>query len=396
MQYQLKILEELVEFKLSPKKLEFSITTEVLEEVLSCAQSEQIRIKQAILKIINIQNDEVGNKCFIQKHQRGLISMLDAIMKFIDVSFVEIKNNRIDTPKELIGVQKAVYIIIEDILNFIGNRYFKYCDLGTRIPEKYKYLCLKEWETVITEIEKSTLLLNHRLIEIGLGPIRKYLVNKKLVLTYSRVLYYKELLRVIVDVLKVENEEKFDKELIKALVFVNFNSINFAQYCIKIIKSELEIRTKIVEKLEWLAWCLKKINQTPIRGSMVLVKDNPSIKELITQWILEEICFLEKKYQLQAQLERNENFITDTNIKIVTDLSVAQLACFIRLLVEIGAIKNRNKDEMIRFYSDFFMSKQSENVAFGSFRSKYYGINESSKEYIKEMIIKMLNELRKL
>ena len=44
----------------------------------------------------------------------------------------------------------------------------------------------------------------------------------------------------------------------------------------------------------------------------------------------------------------------------------------------------------------FTKSKRKENITYQSFRSKFYNIDESSKEGIKSLIIQLLNKIREL
>lgn len=388
-------MEELVEINLNPQ-ITSSFDFNQLEEVLFFAQTEQTRIKRIISLNINHQSDDKEIRHYVKMHQVGLIEILNALMKTIEATDIFLKTNSLNNEKELLGVQKAIYIILEDVLCYIGFRYNRYCNPGINISEKYKCLFFRKSAKEIYEIEGSGLSICSELLEIGLSPIKTHQANEKARLTYGDILFYNELLRVVKDVVKVSNDEEYENELIRALIFVNFNNIRFVQYCVKRMKVALEKRFQIVDKIELLALCLKRINQTPIRRGLALHRNNPSIKTLLSQWVLEEICFWEKKLQLQAPFGKNTNYLVDTNIKIVTELSVSQLACFIRLFVETGTITNKRKEDIFEYYVKHYQSKKVESIEYGSFRSKYYGIKELTKESVKDLLIKMLNELRKL
>jgi len=136
-------------------------------------------------------------------------------------------------------------------------------------------------------------------------------------------------------------------------------------------------------------------NQTPVRPSIAYLPKQKSIKDFMIEWLLEEICYLEKKEQLSG----NGTAMTITqekNFKVVTELSVSQVACLIRLLVKTGVIKNKNQKQLIEFYAAYTQSKKQENISFESFRSKFYNIEESSKQDIRDLMIRLLNEIRKL
>jgi hypothetical protein len=83
--------------------------------------------------------------------------------------------------------------------------------------------------------------------------------------------------------------------------------------------------------------------------------------------------------------------LVNQGFKVVTELSVAQIACFVRLLVESGVIKNKNRAELITFYAVYTQSKKQENISPESFRTRFYNIEESARQEIRGTIIQLLN-----
>jgi hypothetical protein len=249
LKYELRILEELVGNKLNPVK-ETSISPKLLEEVLSCAQTEQVRIKRMFAYRFNSQIDELETKRFVQRHQLGLINMLDSLTLMVDNIGKELDCSILFFCKELKGVQKVVYLIIEDILSFIVSRYYHFCNLDLKITEKCRYLRVREFKEEIFEIERSILHSEQKLILIVLAPLKREMYNIRMRLTYRKIFFYKELLRSIKSALKIKDAEEQENELIKVLLYINFNSVCFVQYCVRRIKRELEIRSLISEKLE--------------------------------------------------------------------------------------------------------------------------------------------------
>lgn len=392
----LKVLEELVESGLNPLKTESPLTHAALDEVLSNVQAKQSPIKQSISKEVNLTSDIRLRKQIIQTFQVNLINILDCLTNLIETTIHLSHRNHLPHYKLLLGVQKAVYIVIENLLCYIGYRYYNYCNPDIRVSEKYKCLFVRELENKIREIECADLKLNHQLLEIAISRIKRRLSNTKMRLTYRLVLFYKELVRVTDDLKKIKNKEELDDELIRSLIFINFNSVFFVQYCVKRMKSGLENRYKTVDKIEFLALCLKRINQTPVRGGIALFKNYPSVKELLSQWVLDELGYWERKLQLYTPFSGDKNYMIETNIKIATSLSVPQLACFARLFVETGTITNKRKEDILEFFPEHYKTKKCESIEYGSFRTKYYAISESTKEHIRSLIITMLNELRNL
>lgn len=381
---------------MNPQKTETPFTSEVLEEVLSYVQTEIVRLKRVFSNEVYYHTGNETFERFVQTHQIGLIDLLDTLSGVIDLTDNILKKNSIPVPKELSGVQKTVYIIIEDLLSYLGYRYCRYCNRNIKISQKYRCLFLCKLEKEIVEIETAELKISPELLAITLTPVKTRLENTKTRWTYSMVLFYKELLRVTNDIKKIRNKDEHEDELIRSLIFINFNSVYFARYCVKKIKSGLEHRHTVGDKIEFLALCLKKINQTAIRRHMALLNNYPPVKEFLSQWLLAEIFYWERKLQLLSPFKNEKKFLVDTNIKIATDLSVPQLACFVRLLVETGIFTNARKEDILEFFPGHYKTKKCESIEYGSFRSKYYAISDPTKEHIRNLIITMLNELRNL
>jgi hypothetical protein len=117
-----------------------------------------------------------------------------------------------------------------------------------------------------------------------------------------------------------------------------------------------------------------------------------SVKDAISEWISEEIIFLEKKVQLLSPV--NEQIkVVQNNFKLLTDLSVPQYALFLRLINENGIIKNKNTKELLRFYSQHTQTKKVLNISSDSLYVKYYNVSETDRQVVKSYIIKILNQL---
>ena len=161
------------------------------------------------------------------------------------------------------------------------------------------------------------------------------------------------------------------------------------------MRKELAKIDSPARQMERLSWFIKTLNQTPVKPNIAFNSKQTGIKEFLIEWLLEELSYRETKANL-ARLPIPGEAGFDQNYKVETSLSVPQVACLIRLLVETGVIKNKNKTELIKFYAQYTQTKRQENITFHSFKSKFYNIEDSSKQAIKELIIRLLNELRDL
>ena len=75
-----------------------------------------------------------------------------------------------------------------------------------------------------------------------------------------------------------------------------------------------------------------------------------------------------------------------TEFKLEFNMSVSQFAYFIKAFVESGVIQNKNTSELMRFLSKFVKSRRSESIGYESFRAKYYNVENSTKDSVKNLL----------
>ncbi len=244
-------------------------------------------------------------------------------------------------------------------------------------------------------ISKNNSIIHNHLVNIALVPFKRMMVNHKEKITFYQASY----LYKIVNIIEIQTKKtaiEYDESLLKQrLIHINFNSISFLNYLITEIKNEISEMDSTKGQVEKLYWYLKNLNQTHVKPGYIFNPAQKGIKEFITDWIIEEIIFLEKKLLLSSPYGNNPQLL-DPNFKLITCLSVPQIACFIRLLVESGIIKNKNKKELINFSAMLFQSKRQENISAESLRTKFYNIEESARQEVKNLIIQLLNQINKL
>lgn len=67
-------------------------------------------------------------------------------------------------------------------------------------------------------------------------------------------------------------------------------------------------------------------------------------------------------------------------------MSVSQFALFTKAFVESGVIQNKNVSELIRFLSKFVKTKRSGTISPESLRIKYYDVESSTKDAVKNLL----------
>ena len=81
--------------------------------------------------------------------------------------------------------------------------------------------------------------------------------------------------------------------------------------------------------------------------------------------------------------------------KLKTSLSVSQLVYAFRVFSEMGLINAKSQMDLVKFIADNFQTPNAEEISLHSLRSKYYNIDESAKEALRDIVQKMLNKISK-
>ena len=110
------------------------------------------------------------------------------------------------------------------------------------------------------------------------------------------------------------------------------------------------------------------------------------LKDQLSDWLLEEIQYLERKRELVSKSASNEDVFVRKEFKLEFDMSVAQFAYFIKAFVETGVIQNKNISELIRFLAKFVKTKRSESISYDSFRMKYYNVESNTKSSVRNLL----------
>lgn len=81
--------------------------------------------------------------------------------------------------------------------------------------------------------------------------------------------------------------------------------------------------------------------------------------------------------------------------KLKTLLSVSQLVYAFRVFNEMGLINVKNQMDLLKFIADNFQTPNAEKISLHSLRSKYYNIDPSAKEALRDIAQKVVNKISK-
>lgn len=280
---------------------------------------------------------------------------------------------------------------VREVFEFIREYFSGYFDLTQKVPS---YLLLQFKESLKTSAESLKQLVVNNGIEmedIGMivaEVIEQTITEKSTINTYRQINYYKDLFHQF-----LSGDGTLTSSFIRHGFYkLNYNNESFILNEYERLNKACSQLHSIKEKIAFLSYELKKVNQffgTPRNGFLQFL---PSVKEQVGNWIIEEIRFLEKG-TLPIEYA---NTLSEPDNKIHTSLSVAKLAVIIRLLVVDKIIINRTVAPMLRIVGKTFSTLQKDDISIGSLETKYHAPDKATISAVKDMLFKWINILGKL
>jgi len=355
-------------------------------------KKENLNIKRAIKEQVFKYKTNLKIEHFIHKIQLALECQLHLLIKHIEPK----------TKKELyeysnkfdkIDCLKCQFSHLEILLVFLEREYANYLNNKSMVP--YRTVLVDEVEigSKVEYVRNSLLsmVIEKELLQIIFEPLL-YLTNLH---AQEKISYYQYNFskKYVIDIAKFifDNPNCITQlEWCNWLIEMQVNMFNFFDYITSILKNEFNNCDTEIETLELMFHYLKFYNQSKNKLGVSYKENLPEIKFQIYTWLEEEIEFLSRKRELTKKIEhRNES--NGNQNKIHLDLSVAQLAYAINLLIKIGFIKNNNLKEVLQVATELIKTDMTEKISFDSLRSKYYNVETSTTEAVKVKIENLLN-----
>lgn len=398
MTYELEKLNNIISTDLDKlAKDTKKLKTADIDYWVSTIDVEAKRIKKAFIEVAFGTENEKLIERYMSHHQVDLIRLSDCLLHYLDgeVSF-KIKSLTHDPP--FTKLLKYTYGYLEDLINYLENHFSRYFNLDATVPRSYRLMAIHDFKEKLAEIDQQSNArnLDSRLHQVITNPLRRLISGNEEKVTFRKLIYFKKLVFELENFFQNQSSENnLVQNLFSSMIYVNFNSFKFFAYCTEYIKAQYQEKDTLTDQIDNLALTSKIINQTQQKPRVAYCNERQSLKHTLIAWIDEEIAFLEKRHQLTFNMPVVQSDSFTDKFKLQTNMSVAQLAYFIRLLVEEKIITNRNQREVLQFFARFTRTKKAENVSAESLRTRYYNVDTSTKEAVKDLIIRLLNHIRK-
>lgn len=388
--YALEWLDFMVTVTLNPTRTDPTVLdADRSDIILSQAGEEADRIKRAL------QNHTFGLfskrkiQLLVKQYHDSLVMLLDAACE---------NESRIDAAQQIAKrTCQAILEGIEELLNFIENRFGEYIGFDERVPARYLQQIRKDLRTRVdtfksdvaggVDSKKLTDILLHALYSFTNEPLKR-------VVTYREVFYKKELVKEVEKIRLSGDESKMHDALTELLVCLNFNSRSFMDYYTEKIAQRANSFGPLHEKMNHLLLHFKRFNQMHHKPGVKLNPHYADVRKVIGNWFSQEISYLEKKRQWDvAPLASTQpiKMLPEQPFKVLCFLSVDQIAIIFRAMDSLRIVQSRSLNLIFQTIAPYLSTPHKEEISWKSMRSKSSGFEDNDKDVVIHTLQKIIN-----
>lgn len=345
-------------------------------------QTEVERIKRTFIHEVFHFDDERHLERYIQFHQQTLIGLLDKLAHQSQIT----KGSR----KEYLTL---IYTHLDLILQFIERHFVRYFDQDAKAPEVYLTIARTE---LAKDIDSLTTALRNaqaddQLLTVMMQVIQNMLDKGYRDVTFRQVMYAKEMHKELSLLATKESLRDINEELRQIMYYLNVNSVKAVTYHAHYISTLLDTATTRHEKIEQLSLVMKTISQAQVKPGIRYNLKAANLKDQLFEFINVEMDYQERLQRLNSPSPGSGGPISGFKLKF--DASVAQLAYLIRIFLETKIIANTNLTHIIHFLAQFVVTKKSEALSFTSFRTKFYNVEDSTKQSVRTLLTTLIHHI---
>lgn len=386
--YALEWLDQVVNITLNPATQEIGelsqgMISEIVNRSVKENSTQKSFVKQTIFFLTGSQKEER-----IHQYRDTLILLLDQAY--------ENKNDIALNQAELLDACQSIIWCISNILSFVqqvsGEDHF----MQQRVP----FAHLKELKNNIRL--RGEILRLGLLSKIGNEPVADIVMHsfERFTREYSgrqittREVDYKIQLLDGMEKISVSQDEKLNHhELIKTLVYFNFNSRAFANYYIRSVIVSLGSHE---DKVAGLLLEQKNFNQMLRKPGAILNPGFDDLHKVITNWFTQELDYLEKHGERNPpEQEKNAGPNQKPSpFKVLCFLSVDQMALLLRCMDALRIFKAKSLSSVIKSIAPFLSTPHKEQISWENMRSKSYAIEEGDRRTVLKTLESMIEWIK--
>ena len=280
-------------------------------------------IKKAWRVASCMHNDAIILQNYVRQHQLSLISICSQIQRFA-------------------GTNSNLFKHMEEMHLFLIEAFSDFLDMNITIPDYSLPATKQNLKGKLPELEAFFKLLeiSENLTRAIFSRLNDWLEqNDMLLIPYYRLRFFLNLDYIFNELINSKiPEAKSTDILVNRLCHINYNSFAVYEAIKDLIKTQAATKGDAQSQLDFLRGCLLHFKHLPVRSDVYYKPDNRIMARSLSDWLKGYINARENELHKISEEELFESDVENTT-KIMTSLSIEELALLTRLSIESGVIK---------------------------------------------------------
>jgi|GEM_PF-3947316 len=327
-------------------------------------------------------------RTYIRQHQNALTILADDLD-----DFMEMNKDRVAAAPRFTELCSFAFDCIESLGSFIETYFTPWFDQDVRLPKRSMTV---RGVAMLNEINELLSGLGDRGIDDGLVevcrlPFEEPRTNSSYTFSSRRMVYLNTMMQELREIRKSALEgAQLKEQLLRVLLYLNFNSYRFFQYCKQECRRRLALKDTAAERAHLLQWYLAKLESFQTRPGLALRTNRGSLKEQIAAWLQSE---LDTYPALAGGLPAAP--AEQSAEKLRTTLTVPMMGHLLRLMVDAGIVENVRILQLLRLFAGGFSTRHAPNISLTSLKNHYYESDRPTAVAVRELLHKMIASSRK-
>lgn len=370
-----------------------SFSPEELQAWDKTCLEEMSKMEEAVRYQIFYQKNRKQLLKYISGNQATLVRILNHLHTLFTSAANLVPN---ESQQNLLWSGQQLAYKLEDFLGYLANEHtdlFNFDQYSSGfLQERSAQIFRQRLEPVQKYLAEH--LSNPNIVGVILKPYREFTPATIRKYTYRKIRYLDILSKDLSQLVERNlTGEELWKALLVTLLYNNFNTTRLFVTYSRSITSACNEHESLRQQLRYLYLMQKTIRQIIPAPDMAYNPDRPSLQEQLKQWISEEVTYLETQMEQHLCPSIETPVPVDGIKKLHTHLSVAQLACVLKIYMETNAIKNESVSEVIRSFAKLVRTDNSRNISEESLRTKFYNVEQATCDRVKELLRRQLDYL---
>ena len=357
---------------------------------------EAARLHRALPACSLLCPDAAAVTRYVQQHQRTLQNLLTHTQQQLEPAR---RASCYGAPQlySLAEVHQLLYVEVEKLLAYFEQSFPEHLNLTTPLSYRRRVQALTDVQTPLAAV----LLAMHSaegLPEPLLTPVRDCL-SRLLITVQDTSLSYQDLLypRLLLRELHGRLQRGWlltPENLGRLLLRYNFNSPEFFRLVKDYVRAEAETEAAdghLADQLPVILRYLTRYRQLQSATEVAYMPLLPPLRTQLLNWLEAERDYL--SHLVRATTAPAPAAASEV-ARILTPLSVAQMAQLLRTLYDAGVFGQASQRDLFRMLAANFRTARQERISEKSLATNFYNAEDNTRQAVEKLVAKMLQSLR--